>query len=51
MPDDGDRREDVEAVFPVVQTGGNPAHHTVILPEPITQEVVDRFNKLFPPKP
>lgn len=38
---------DVEQVFPVQQTGKDPRHYTVILPEPVTQKTVDEFNKLF----
>ncbi len=37
----------MEAQFPVQQTGKNPAHHTVILPKPVTQKVADVFNQLF----
>ena len=40
-------REAVEQHFPVTQTGGNPAHHTVRLPKPVTQQVADLFNRLF----
>jgi hypothetical protein len=40
-------RSEVEKVFPVQQTGTDPSHHTVILPKPITQTIVDAFNKLF----
>jgi len=38
---------EVEKVFNVKQTGGDPAHHTVELPKPVTQEVADKFNSLF----
>lgn len=38
---------DVESVFSVQQTGADPRHHAVILPEPVTQEVADQFNNLF----
>ena len=44
------RTADVESVFPVQQTG-NPGHHTVVLPNPVTQAVVDAFNRVFPPIP
>ena len=38
----------VEAAgFKVQQTGGNPAHHTVELPKPITPDVVRTWNELF----
>ena len=40
-------RAAVEEHFPVQQTGGDPAHHTVGLPKPVTQQVADVFNKLF----
>ena len=41
---------DVEAEFPVQQTGPGPNHHTVELPDPVTDEATDTFNKLFSPK-
>ena len=44
-------KTEVEKVFPAPQTGKDPFHHTVVLPKPITQEVVDLFNKVFPPVP
>jgi hypothetical protein len=44
-------RSEVEKVFPVHKTGAKPDHYTVELPKPITQEVVDLFNKVFPPIP
>ena len=44
------KRSDAEGEFEVTQTGGNKDHHTVHLPKPVTQEVVDKFNKTFPPK-
>jgi hypothetical protein len=40
-------RRDVEDQFPVVQTGRDPGHHTVVLPEPITPDIVRRWNDLF----
>jgi RHS repeat-associated protein len=40
-------REAVEKVFPVVKTGGDPNHFTVVLPNPVTREVADQFNALF----
>ena len=43
-------RNIVEAVFGVEQTGKDPLHHTVILPNPVTPEVTGKFNQLFPPK-
>ena len=43
-------RNIVEAVFGVEQTGKDPRHHTVILPNPVTPEVTGKFNQLFPPK-
>lgn len=38
---------DVEQVFPVRQAGPDSRHHTVVLPNPVTQEAVDLFNRLF----
>jgi hypothetical protein len=40
-------REDVEKVFPVVKTGADPNHFTVVLPNPVTGEVAEKFNALF----
>ena len=40
---------DVQRVYPVQQTGADPLHHTLILPRPVTQRVVDLFNDLFVP--
>jgi hypothetical protein len=40
-------REAVEKVFPVVKTGADPSHFTVVLPNPVTREVADQFNALF----
>lgn len=40
-------REAVEAEFRVHQTGADKAHHTVILPKPVTQEIANLFNRLF----
>jgi len=37
----------VEKVFPVVKTGADPNHFTVVLPEPVMKEVADQFNALF----
>jgi hypothetical protein len=34
-------------VFPIIKTGTNPSHYTVILPKPVTQEVADLFNSIF----
>lgn len=44
-------KTEVEKIFRAPQTGLDPYHHTVELPKPITQEIVDLFNKLFPPVP
>lgn len=41
------RRGDVEKHFAVHNTGRDPAHRTIELPKPVTQEVADRFNRLF----
>jgi hypothetical protein len=40
-------REAVEKVFPVVKTGADPNHFTVVLPNPVTREVAEQFNTLF----
>ena len=40
-------RSAVEKSFQVANTGRNPDHRTIVLPKPITQQVVDTFNKLF----
>jgi RHS repeat-associated protein len=40
-------REAVERVFPVVKTGSDPNHFTVVLPNPVTRGVADQFNGLF----
>jgi hypothetical protein len=42
-------REAVEAVFRVrdTPTRRDPWHRTVELPRPVTQEVAERFNRLF----
>ena len=37
----------VKDAFGVVQTGANPAHHTVVLPKPVTGPVADLFNRIF----
>jgi hypothetical protein len=37
----------VQEYFEVKKTGKNPDHYTVVLPKPITQEVVDLFKKVF----
>jgi hypothetical protein len=37
----------VEEHFNVYNTGRNPFHRTVELPEPVTPEVADLFNSLF----
>lgn len=41
------RRSDVEKHFPVHNTGNDPLHRTVELPQPVTQDVADLFNHLF----
>ena len=42
-------REIVEAAFRVhdTPTRRDPSHRTVELPRPVTQDVADRFNRLF----
>jgi hypothetical protein len=42
-----------EAGFPVryTPTRNDPFHHTVQLPKPVTQQVVDLFNSIFGRKP
>jgi len=40
-------RVDVEKYFPVVKTGSNADHYTVVLPKPVTKEVADKFNSVF----
>jgi hypothetical protein len=42
-------RADVERVFPVhdTPTRADRWHRTVELPEPVTQETADQFNRLF----
>jgi hypothetical protein len=39
--------DEVTRHFPVIQTGANKAHYTVVLPKPVTQEITDLFNGLF----
>jgi len=41
------RRSEVAKYFRVHNTGRDPLHRTVELPEPVTQEVADLFNRLF----
>jgi hypothetical protein len=41
------RRSEVEKHFAVHHTGRDPAHRTIELPKPVTQEVADTFNRLF----
>jgi hypothetical protein len=42
---------DVESAFPGTrQSGNDPQHFTVVLPKPVTQEIADQFNELFPPQ-
>jgi hypothetical protein len=38
---------DAGKVFPIVKTGANPSHYTVVLPKPVTQAVADIFNSIF----
>lgn len=38
---------EAEAVFQIEQTGNNPRHHTVHLPNPVTPESTARFNSIF----
>lgn len=40
-------RAAVEKVFPVMKTGADPGHFTVVLPKPVTKEVADQLNALF----
>jgi hypothetical protein len=40
-------RAEVELYFTVRQTGKNLFHHTVELPHPVTEQVAERFNRLF----
>ncbi len=40
-------RDAVEKVFPVLKTGADPNHYTVVLPKPVTKEVAEQFNQLF----
>lgn len=42
-------RADVESVFPVhdTPTRRDPLHRTVELPQPVTPEVAEQFNRLF----
>jgi hypothetical protein len=42
--------KDVREHFNITQTGKNPQHHTVELPDPVTDGVADLFNSLFFPK-
>jgi RHS repeat-associated protein len=44
-------RADVEKVFPVVKTGSDPNHYTVVLPSPVTKSVTEQFNAFFRPVP
>ncbi len=39
--------EDVASEFVVEQTGRNPQHYTVHLPNPVTDEVAATFNRIF----
>lgn len=40
-------RSEIEKHFAVHNTGRDPAHRTIELPKPVTQEVADQFNRLF----
>jgi hypothetical protein len=42
-------RAEVERIFPVhdAPTRADRLHRTVELPEPVTQDIADRFNRLF----
>jgi hypothetical protein len=40
-------RTEVERHFPVIQTGRNRFHRTVVLPADITEDVAELFNRLF----
>jgi hypothetical protein len=40
-------RSAVEKVFPVMKTGRDPFHFTVVLPDEVTPEAADAFNALF----
>jgi len=37
----------VQSAFPVQQTGANPRHHTVLLPNPMNLEAASKFNSIF----
>jgi hypothetical protein len=39
--------DEAAKAFPIIQTGKNPHHYTVILPKPVTQAVADLFNSVF----
>jgi hypothetical protein len=39
--------EDVANNFNVIKTGNNPSHYTIELPNPVTDDVTDTFNKVF----
>ena len=41
---------EVRAQFPVIKTGQDPRHFTVVLPDPVTEEDASRFNAIFTPK-
>ena len=38
---------EVEEFFDIIKTGVKPDHYTVVLPKPVTEEVVQVFNSLF----
>jgi hypothetical protein len=39
--------DEAAQAFPIIQTGRNPHHYTVMLPKPVTQAVADLFNSVF----
>jgi hypothetical protein len=45
----GATQNEIEKTFEVRQTGNDPAHHTVILPKPVTDAVAQAINRLFRP--
>jgi hypothetical protein len=38
---------EANAEFTITQTGKDKRHHTVEVPDPVTQEFVDKFHKVF----
>lgn len=41
--------ETVQTIFGAEQTGGDPRHFTVHLPEKVTEQVATQFNSVFVP--